>query len=76
MLSGGRLVMGAAIGDRGVEFPAYGLDRDASGTLLRASVAAMRRLWADDFPTLNTPYGTLQNAGMLPRPAGGRVSPC
>ncbi|MEV6601730.1 LLM class oxidoreductase [Actinoplanes sp. NPDC051346] len=73
VLTGGRLVMGAATGDRGVEFPAYGLDRDASGMLFRESISAIRRLWSEDFPILTTPWGVLRNAGMLPKPVTHRI---
>ncbi len=73
LLSGGRLVMGVATGDRGVEFPAYGLDREDSGVLFRASVSAMRQLWRESFPTLATPYGIVRDAGLLPQPTGGRI---
>lgn len=73
LLSGGRLVLGVATGDRGVEFPAYGIDRAASGELFRASVSAMRRLWSEDFPAIDTPYGLLRDVSMLPRPTGGGI---
>ncbi|GAA2966028.1 LLM class oxidoreductase [Actinokineospora diospyrosa] len=72
-LSGGRLVIGAATGDRGVEFPAYGLNRDHSGVLFRESVEVIRRLWAEDFPDVDSVYGTLRGTDLLPKPLGRRV---
>jgi luciferase-type oxidoreductase len=73
VLSGERLVMGAATGDRGSEFPAYGRDRTRSGDLFRASVTAVRRMWEEDFPALETPYGSMANTGVLPKPVDRRI---
>jgi luciferase-type oxidoreductase len=73
VLCGGRLVLGAATGDRGIEFPAYGLDRQLSGELFRASVETVRRLWAEDFPDIDSPYGIMRDAGLLPKPVGRRI---
>lgn len=73
VLCGGRLVLGAATGDRGVEFPAFGLNRELSGELFRASIDSVRRLWAEDFPAIDSPYGMLRDAGLLPKPIGRRI---
>lgn len=73
LLCGERLVLGAATGDRGIEFPAYGLNRDDSGELYRASVETIRRLWAEDFPEIDSRYGTLRGADLLPKPRGRRI---
>lgn len=73
LLSGRRLVLGAATGDRGVEFPAYGLDRDDSGVLFRTAVSTLRRLWTEDFPAVESRYGAFRDAGVLPKPSGGTI---
>jgi luciferase-type oxidoreductase len=73
VLSGQRLVLGAATGDRGVEFPAFGLNRDDSGELFRAAVSSIRRLWAEQFPAIDSPYGTMRDVGLLPKPDGGGI---
>ncbi|MEU4447566.1 LLM class oxidoreductase [Actinosynnema sp. NPDC050801] len=73
LLSGERLVLGAATGDRGVEFPAYGLDRADSGELYRDSIEAIRRLWAEDFPAMDSRYGTMRGTDLLPKPRGRRI---
>jgi luciferase-type oxidoreductase len=73
LLSGDRLVLGAATGDRGVEFPAYGLNRATGPARFRASMATIRRLWSESFPAVDSEYGVIRDAGLLPKPAGGRI---
>lgn len=66
-LSGGRLVLGIASGDRPVEFPAYGLDHGERGARYREAVASFRELLGD---------GALDGAGgahLLPKPVSGGV---
>jgi len=75
-LSGGRVALGVASGDRIEEFPAFGYDHDQRGELFRASFETMRRLLDDDFVEMEpTHYGHLQGAGdLLPKAAvGGRI---
>lgn len=43
-LSGGRLVMGVASGDRPIEFPAYGLSHEGRGARFAQAVLDVRRL--------------------------------
>ncbi|MFF3631431.1 LLM class flavin-dependent oxidoreductase [Streptomyces sp. NPDC002164] len=43
-LSGGRLILGVASGDRPVEFPAYGLDHATRGARYREAVGSFREL--------------------------------
>lgn len=66
-LSGGRLVLGMASGDRPVEFPAYGLDHAARGARYREAVGAFRRLLDGERPA------GAGGAELLPRPVHGRV---
>ncbi|MFF8811316.1 LLM class oxidoreductase [Streptomyces pactum] len=66
-LSGGRLVLGVASGDRPVEFPAYGLDHAARGARYREAVGAFRRLLDGERPA------GAGGAELLPRPVHGRV---
>ncbi|MFE9251308.1 LLM class oxidoreductase [Streptomyces sp. NPDC007088] len=73
LISGGRLLLGAASGERSMEYPAYGLDRDDGPGLFRTAVTTLRRLWAEDFPAVDSSYGTIRDAGVLPKPAGGRI---
>ncbi|WP_436902539.1 TIGR03571 family LLM class oxidoreductase [Halovenus halobia] len=69
-LSGGRLVVGAATGDRDPEFDAFGVDAEQRGELFRESVRWLRALWTADFPSLDGPWGTLDgDLDLVPKPA-------
>jgi luciferase-type oxidoreductase len=41
--------------------------------LFRAAVESLRRLWGEDFPALDSPFGTLRDAGLLPTPTGRAI---
>ncbi len=45
LLSGGRLILGVASGDRPVEYPLLGLDFDSRGAAFRAAVEYLRAAW-------------------------------
>ncbi|HDS1038908.1 TPA: LLM class oxidoreductase [Stenotrophomonas maltophilia] len=45
VLSGGRLVLGTASGDRAVEFPAYGIEHATRGERFAQALPAMRQWW-------------------------------
>ncbi|MFF9403389.1 LLM class oxidoreductase [Streptomyces sp. NPDC014744] len=66
-LSGGRLVLGVASGDRPVEFPAYGLDHAARGARYREAVGSFRELLKTEQPD------GAGGAHLLPKPVHGRV---
>ncbi len=73
-LSGGRLVLGIASGDRPVEFPAYGLDRDARGERFAETVSVFRRLTAETRPSIQSSLGVMAGgADLLPKPAAERI---
>ncbi len=72
-LSGGRLVLGIATGDRPIEFPAYGIDFDSRGQRFAETVAWFRHLTERKHPSLSSTLGTLQNADFLPKAAVGRI---
>jgi luciferase-type oxidoreductase len=71
-LSGGRLVLGVASGDRPVEFPAYGVDFDSRGRRFRDAVDMVRQLLSDN-GDIDSPLGTVKQANMLPKPVTGRI---
>jgi alkanesulfonate monooxygenase SsuD/methylene tetrahydromethanopterin reductase-like flavin-dependent oxidoreductase (luciferase family) len=49
LLSGGRLVFGAGIGYRDVEFKAFGVPRGNLGARFEEVMLAVKRLWSEDF---------------------------
>jgi luciferase-type oxidoreductase len=68
-LSGGRLVLGVASGDRDPEYPAFGVEPDDRGRLVRESVDALRTLWSEEYPTLDGSWGRLDGElDVLPKP--------
>nr|WP_249926127.1 LLM class flavin-dependent oxidoreductase [Streptomyces aureocirculatus] len=74
-LSGGRLVLGAASGDRGSEFPAYGIDHSARAERYRETFHRFRELTQSTGPRISSALG--RRGGGLdvlpkPSPAGSR----
>ena len=68
-LSGGRLVLGVASGDRDPEYPAFGVDPAERGEAVRESVDALRTLWREEYPTLEGSWGRLDgDLDVLPKP--------
>ena len=72
-LSGGRLVLGIASGDRPVEFPAYGLPHEKRGERFAQSVDYFRQLLAGPSASIHSPLGQLDGARLLPCPVTGRI---
>ncbi|MFJ3468795.1 LLM class oxidoreductase [Pseudomonas sp. NPDC090201] len=72
-LSGGRLLLGVATGDRQVEFPAFGIDPDQRGELFREYVEVLRRSQKTRFETLQWRGGYLSGADMIPKPYAEEV---
>ncbi|MEV4893203.1 LLM class oxidoreductase [Nonomuraea sp. NPDC055795] len=62
-LSGGRLVLGAASGDRPSEFPAYGVDYEGRGLRFREAVNAFRDLLRP----------SASGVELLPKPVHGHI---
>ncbi|WP_225445970.1 LLM class oxidoreductase [Paenibacillus arenosi] len=73
VLSGGRLVLGIASGDRPVEFPAYGLDADQREVRFRETVEYFRALIQHQSPTIQSSLGHLKGVELLPKPAAGGI---
>ena len=70
-LSGGRLVLGIASGDRPVEFPAFGVDFEQRSALFRENLNVIRTVLTEEFPTLRSSYGELYGtADLVPKPTG------
>jgi luciferase-type oxidoreductase len=68
-LSDGRLVMGIASGDRDPEYPAFGVDADERGAMVRESVETLRTLWGEEYPEIEGSWGRLDGElDVLPKP--------
>lgn len=73
VLSGGRLLLGVASGDRPQEYPAMNMSFEDRGDRFRDSFEYIRSM-AADFPTFETVHGVSLGAmDMLPKPTGGKL---
>ncbi|WP_254274160.1 LLM class oxidoreductase [Haloarcula marina] len=73
-LSGGRLVMGVATGDRDPEYPAFDVDPDERGERFRESVALLRTAWAEEFPDATGAWGELDGElDLVPKPTSETI---
>jgi luciferase-type oxidoreductase len=71
-LSGGRLILGVASGDRPIEYPAFGRDFERRGDDFRHGIDFLRRALAEDFPLIDSPLGRLDGANLVPKLGAGR----
>jgi luciferase-type oxidoreductase len=67
-LSGQRLILGLATGDRPSEFSAYNTSIDARSELFREALAVSRRVWKEDFPGISTERVKMSGGDLLPKP--------
>lgn len=72
-LSGGRLVLGIASGDRPVEFPAYGLERAERAERFAQAVSYFRQLTQAGQLDIDSPLGRFDTAELLPKPVHGSI---
>lgn len=72
-LTGGRLLLGVASGDRPVEYPAFGVDFATRGARFRDALDYLQRSLEGDFPEIDSPLGRLSGADLVPKPSTGRV---
>ncbi|QTB98832.1 LLM class oxidoreductase [Alcaligenes sp. SORT26] len=72
-LSGGRLVLGIASGDRPVEFPAYGVERAQRGERFAQAVSYFRQLMQSGQLNIDSPLGRFDTAELLPKPVHGSI---
>lgn len=74
-LSGGRLVMGIASGDRAVEFPAFGKHHEIRGEDFREHFSVFKRLLSEHFPAISSVYGDIEYVDLIPKPVANGI-PC
>lgn len=73
VLSGGRLILGVASGDRPEEYPALNMSFDDRGDRFRASFEYITRMW-EDTPSFENIYGNPHGGmDMLPKPVSGKI---
>ncbi len=73
-LSGGRLVLGVASGDRPLEYPAFHADFGQRGETFRQSLAYLHAALENDFPRVDNPLGQMAgDVDLLPKPFAGRI---
>jgi luciferase-type oxidoreductase len=68
-ISGERLVLGIATGDRPIEFPAFSVDRDMRSCYFQESIQVMRKVWKESYPHIQSPRVNLMDGDLLPKPA-------
>lgn len=72
-LSGGRMIVGVASGDRPEEYPALNLTFDDRGQRFRESFEYIQQMWKD-CPAFKNNYGSPQRGmDMVPKPTAGRL---
>lgn len=73
VLSGGRLILGIASGDRPEEYPALNMSFDDRGKRFRESFEYIQRMW-EESPVFDNDYGSSYGRmDMLPKPVSGRL---
>ncbi|MCK1141993.1 LLM class oxidoreductase [Providencia stuartii] len=72
-LSGGRLVLGVASGDRYIEFPAYGLQHNQRAERFAESIQLFRQLMQHGELTVNSSLGQFTGVELLPKPSTGEI---
>jgi len=72
-LSGSRLLLGVASGDRPVEFPAFGVDPEQRGNLFREYLRVFRDVQRSSFVPLTWPGGRLEGADLIPKPTTAEI---
>lgn len=73
VLSGGRVILGVASGDRPDEYPALNMPYAERGAKFRASYEYIRRM-QEDAPAFDNAFGNPGNGlDMLPKPAAGKL---
>ena len=75
VMSGGKLVFGAGIGYREVEFRAFGTTLKQAGRRFEECLTAVKRLWTEDFVTMQASYFALENANCTVLPVQKPMPP-
>ena len=68
IMSGGKFVFGVGVGYREVEFQAFGTTMKDAGPRFEECLTAIRRLWAEDFVTMEGSHFRLDHANSTVKP--------
>ena len=71
----GKLIFGAGIGYREVEFNAFNTTQKQSGKRFEECLTAVKRLWSEDFVTMEASYFKLDNANCTVMPVQKPMPP-
>ncbi len=72
-LSGGRLVLGVASGDRPVEYPAFGIDFASRSERFRETLSFFRQTLESSFPSIQSILGRMEGTDLIPKPYAGHI---
>lgn len=73
VLSGGRLILGIATGDRPVEFPAFQQSFENRDEDFREAVSVLRAVWTKHFPEIRSQKVSMSGVDVPPKPPCGTV---
>ena len=68
VMSNGKLIFGAGIGYREVEFRAFGTTLKQAGKRFEECLTAVKRLWSEEFVTMQASYFSLEGANCTTMP--------
>ena len=68
VMCGGKLIVGAALGYREVEFKAFGTTSRERAPRFEENLVALKRLWTEDFVDMVGSHFDLDGAACLPKP--------
>src|SRR5215813_806294 len=72
-LSGGRLLLGIASGDRPQEYPAFAVPFERRQEDFREHLRVLRQALAEEFPAIDSPFGQLRGMDVVPKPVGREI---
>ncbi len=75
VMCNGKLVFGAGIGYREVEFRAFGTTLKQAGKRFEECLTAVKRLWSEDFVTMQASYFSLEGANCTTLPVQKPMPP-
>ena len=67
-ISNQRLLLGAATGDRPIEFPVFKVDDHEKAVLFRESIVVMKQVWQESFPQIQTERVDMLQGDVVPKP--------